>query len=113
MALALCTLSHSPLMGVNQPAAEVSAGVQRAFADARRFIGEFDPQLVVLFAPDRYNGFFYDMMPPFCLGAGATSVGDYGTAAGPLPVDRDAAYALARAVLAEGIDLAYSERMHV
>jgi 2,3-dihydroxyphenylpropionate 1,2-dioxygenase len=68
---------------------------------------------VVLFAPDHYNGFFYDMMPPFCLGTGATSVGDYGTAAGPLPVDRDAAYALARAVLAEGIDLAYSERMHV
>ncbi|WP_214369693.1 3-carboxyethylcatechol 2,3-dioxygenase [Pseudonocardia sp. H11422] len=113
MTLALCTLSHSPLMGANHPAEDVAAAVEGAFTAARRFIGEFDPELVLLFGPDHYNGFFYDMMPPFCLGTGANSVGDYGTATGRLPVDRDAAYALARGVLAEGIDLAYSERMHV
>jgi 2,3-dihydroxyphenylpropionate 1,2-dioxygenase len=113
MSLALCTVSHSPLMGVNDPAPEVAAAVEAAFAEARAFITEFGPELVLLLGPDHYNGFFYDMMPPFCLGTGATSVGDYRTAAGPLPVDRDAAYALARSVLAEGIDLAYSERMFV
>lgn len=113
MTLALCTVSHSPLMGVNHPAAEVTAAVEDAFAAARRFITDFDPELVLLLGPDHYNGFFYDMMPPFCLATGASSVGDYGTAAGPLPVDRDAALVIARAVLAEGIDLAYSERMYV
>lgn len=113
MALALCTLSHSPLLGVNDPGEDVTAAVERAFDEARRFIAEFDPELVLLIGPDHYNGFFYDMMPPFCLGTGASSVGDYGTAAGPLPVDRDAAVAFARGVLAEGVDLAYSERMHV
>jgi 2,3-dihydroxyphenylpropionate 1,2-dioxygenase len=113
MALALCTLSHSPLMGVNHPAADVAAAVEEAFGAARRFVAEFDPELVLLLAPDHYNGFFYDMMPPFCLGTGASSVGDYGTAAGPLPVERDAALAITRGVMAEGVDLAYSERMHV
>jgi 2,3-dihydroxyphenylpropionate 1,2-dioxygenase len=100
-------------MGVNHPAPDVTAAVGEAFAAARRFVGEFDPELVMLLGPDHYNGFFYDMMPPFCLGTGASSVGDYGTAAGPLPVDRDAALVIVRAVLANGIDLAYSERMQV
>ncbi|WP_300007132.1 3-carboxyethylcatechol 2,3-dioxygenase [Pseudonocardia sp.] len=111
--MALCTVSHSPLMGVNDPGDEVTAAVEQAFAAARRFIGGFDPELVLLLGPDHYNGFFHDLMPPFCLGTGATSVGDWGTAAGPLPVDRDAAMSLLRGVLAEGIDLACSERMHV
>ncbi|QJY47455.1 3-carboxyethylcatechol 2,3-dioxygenase [Pseudonocardia broussonetiae] len=113
MPLAVCTTSHSPLMGENDPAPEVAAAVEEAFADARAFVADFAPDLVLLLGPDHYNGFFYDMMPPFCLGTGATSVGDYRTAAGPLPVDRDAAYALVRHVLAEGLDLAYSERMFV
>jgi 2,3-dihydroxyphenylpropionate 1,2-dioxygenase len=113
MALALCTLSHSPLMGVNHPADEVTAAVEEAFAEARRFVAAFDPELVLLIGPDHYNGFFYDMMPPFCLGTGASSVGDYGTAAGPLPVDRDAALTIATSVLQDGVDLAYSERMYV
>jgi 2,3-dihydroxyphenylpropionate 1,2-dioxygenase len=93
--------------------AEVTAAVEEAFTRARGFVSTFDPELVLLIAPDHYNGFFYDMMPPFCLGTGASSVGDYGTAAGPLPVDRDAALTIARGVLADGVDLAYSERMHV
>jgi len=38
MSLALCTLSHSPLMGVNDPAAEVTAAVEEAFARARNFV---------------------------------------------------------------------------
>ncbi len=113
MPLALCTLSHSPLMGVNDPGEDVIAAVEEQFASARRFIARFDPELVLVVAPDHYNGFFYDMMPPFCLGTGALSVGDYGTTAGPLLVDRDAALAIVGGVLAEGVDLAYSERMFV
>jgi 2,3-dihydroxyphenylpropionate 1,2-dioxygenase len=112
-AMALCTLSHSPLMGENDPGAQTAVAVETAFAQARAFIARFEPELVVLFGPDHYNGFFYDLMPPFCVGVGARSVGDYGTASGGLPVDRDAAYALVEHTLAEGVDLAYSERMHV
>ena len=46
---------------------------------ARDFVTDFDPELVVTFAPDHYNGFFYRAMPPFCIGTAATGVGDYGT----------------------------------
>jgi 2,3-dihydroxyphenylpropionate 1,2-dioxygenase len=113
MPVALCTMSHSPLMGRNDPDDAVVAEVDAAFADARAFITDFAPDLVVIFAPDHYNGVFYDLLPPFCIGAAAQSVGDYATQAGPLDVDRDAAYQIARTVLAAGVDTAFSERMHV
>lgn len=113
MTLALCTLSHSPLMGANQPAIEVATAVADALTIARAEVAAYDPDLVVLFAPDHYNGVFYDLMPPFCIGAAATSLGDFGSAAGPLTVDGDAARALTEHVLASGIDVALSERMTV
>lgn len=113
MTVALCTMSHSPLMGINDPEPAVSAEVDAAFEDARAFVRDFDPELIVIFAPDHYNGVFYDMLPPFCVGSAATSVGDYGTEAGPLDVDGDAAREIARVVLANGVDTAVSERMHV
>jgi 2,3-dihydroxyphenylpropionate 1,2-dioxygenase len=113
MSLALCTLSHSPLMGVNQPSAETAAAVAVALDQARSAVAAYDPDLVVLFAPDHYNGVFYDLMPPFCIAAAATALGDFGSAAGPLNVDRDAARLITEHVLASGIDIALSERMTV
>ncbi|MFC7655397.1 3-carboxyethylcatechol 2,3-dioxygenase [Pseudonocardia benzenivorans] len=113
MTLALFTTSHTPLMGRSEPATGVTARVEAAFDRARAFVRDYDPELVVLFGPDHYNGFFYDMMPPFCIGAAAESVGDYGMPKGPLPVDADAARSLAREVLAAGVDIAISERMQV
>lgn len=113
MSLALCTLSHSPLMGANQPPAEVADAVAVALDQARSAVAAYDPDLVVLFAPDHYNGVFYDLMPPFCIAAAATALGDFGTAAGPLNVDRDAARLITERVLGSGIDIALSERMTV
>lgn len=106
-------MSHSPLMGRNDPAQNVIDDVDAAFESARAFITDFAPDVVMIFAPDHYNGVYYDLMPPFCIGAAAQSVGDYGTEAGPLTVDREAAYAVAREVLGSGIDTAFSERMYV
>ena len=94
MTLALCTLSHTPLMGANDPPAEVSSAVTTALTQARLEVAAYDPELVVLFAPDHYNGVFYDLMPPFCIGAAANAVGDFGSAAGPLNVDGEAARAI-------------------
>ena len=89
--MALVTMSHSPLMGFTEPAVDTRWRVHMALGGARKFVAEFDPQLVVLFGPDHYNGFFYDMMPSFCIGASAESIGDYDTPAGPLLVDHDVA----------------------
>jgi 2,3-dihydroxyphenylpropionate 1,2-dioxygenase len=91
----------------------VRAEVDEVLGSARAFVEEFEPDLVVVFAPDHYNGFLYDMMPSFCVGAAATSVGDYGLPAGPLDVDRDAAHAIAQNVLRAGVDVAISEDMRV
>src|SRR4029453_18497833 len=80
---------------------------------ARTFVRAFDPELVVLYAPDHYNGFFYQEMPPFCLATEAHAVGDFGSAAGPLSVDTRAAKALAPGVLHRGVPLTISARMAV
>ncbi|MEV5987473.1 3-carboxyethylcatechol 2,3-dioxygenase [Streptomyces sp. NPDC052051] len=113
MTAAAVGLSHSPLIGKNDPAPEVVAAVDSAVDTARAFVRAFDPDLVVLYAPDHYNGFFYKEMPPFCLATEATAVGDFGSSAGPLSVDTEAARALARGVLDRGIDLSVSARMTV
>ncbi|MCG7203676.1 3-carboxyethylcatechol 2,3-dioxygenase [Streptomyces arenae] len=106
-------LSHSPLIGTNDPAPDVLTAVAEAVEEARSFVHDFDPELVVLYAPDHYNGFFYKEMPPFCLATEAHAVGDFGSAAGPLAVDTEAARALARGVLDRGVDLTVSARMTV
>jgi 2,3-dihydroxyphenylpropionate 1,2-dioxygenase len=71
MPSALVTMSHSPLMGFTEPPGQARERVETAFDSARAFIADFAPELVVIFGPDHYNGFFYDMMPAFCIGAAA------------------------------------------
>ncbi|HEX5595213.1 MAG TPA: 3-carboxyethylcatechol 2,3-dioxygenase [Micromonosporaceae bacterium] len=113
MPVALVCMSHSPLLEFVEPAADVRAAVDAAFQQARAFAADFDPTLIVSFAPDHYNGFFYELMPPFCIGYEATAVGDYGSQAGPLRVPGDLAESLAQHVLNQDIDIAISRRMEV
>jgi len=113
MTTALVGLSHSPLIGKNDPDPETLARIDAAVDGARTFVRDFDPELVVLYAPDHYNGFFYKEMPPFCLATEAHAVGDFGSQAGPLSVDAAAARTLSRGVLDRGIDLTVSARMVV
>lgn len=113
MPAALVATSHTPLMGKHDPRPDVRAEVDGVLADARAFVEDFDPELVVIFGPDHYNGFLYDMMPSFCIGAEATSVGDYGMPTGPLTVNREVSRTILKHTLASGIDLALSEDMQV
>lgn len=113
MPIHLECLSHTPLHGYFDPAPEVVAEVERVQAAARERVRAFDPELVVIFAPDHFNGFFYDMMPPFCIGAAARAIGDFKSLAGTLPVPGDVARALAESVLAADIDVSLSYRMQV
>lgn len=113
MTAAAVGLSHSPLIGKNDPDPEVLTRVDEAVETAKAFIRDFDPELVVLYAPDHYNGFFYKEMPPFCLATEAHAVGDFGSQAGPLSVETAAAKSLAQGVLERGVDLTISARMTV
>ncbi len=106
-------MSHTPLHGYFDPAPEVVAEVERVQRAARERVAAFDPELVIVFAPDHYNGFFYDVMPQFCIGVNATAIGDFNSPAGTLPVAQEAALALADAALTADIDVAVSYRMQV
>ncbi|GAT06995.1 3-carboxyethylcatechol 2,3-dioxygenase [Mycolicibacterium novocastrense] len=111
--LALCCMSHSPLLNLPGPSRELLDDIEAAISEARRFVTAYAPELVVIFSPDHYNGFFYRTMPPFCIGTAAQGVGDYGSHAGPLNVPEDVATDCARAVLESGIDVAISASMDV
>ncbi|GGR47330.1 2,3-dihydroxyphenylpropionate 1,2-dioxygenase [Nocardioides luteus] len=111
--VALCCMSHSPLLHRADPGAETRKAVDTALAEARAFVDEFDPELVVIFGPDHYAGFRYRLMPPFCIGASASAIGDYGTESGPLDVPQHVADDLVGSVLEAELDVAMSERMTI
>ena len=86
MSIKLKCLSHTPLRGLNDPGAEVVKEVDDILARSRAEVEAFDPELIVVFAPDHYNGLFYDLMPPFVIATAAESVADYQTLPGPLSI---------------------------
>ncbi|MGY2092369.1 3-carboxyethylcatechol 2,3-dioxygenase [Nocardia gipuzkoensis] len=113
MTAAVVTMSHSPLIGRSDPNPAAVHRIYSALGQARDFVADFAPELVVLYVPDHYNAFFHKTMPQFCLGVDAYSVGDFGSRPGPLLVDTVAAERLAQGVLDRGIDPAISARMPV
>ncbi|HLV77663.1 MAG TPA: 3-carboxyethylcatechol 2,3-dioxygenase [Marinobacter sp.] len=106
-------LSHTPLVGHVDPEQAVLDEVNGVIATARKRIEEFDPELVLLFSPDHYNGFFYDIMPSYCIGTNAYAIGDFGTTAGDLPVPTGLAEQAAQFVMDAGVDVALSHKMQV
>ena len=106
-------MSHSPLLNLPGPSQDLLDDIDGALTQARQFVEDFDPEIVVIFAPDHYNGFFYKLMPPFCIGTEAQGVGDYGTHKGPLDVPEAIAVGCAKAVLSAGVDIAISVNMEV
>lgn len=113
MEMRLKCLSHTPLRGLNDPGPEVVRDVDTILAQSRAEVEAFDPDLIVVFAPDHYNGLFYDLMPQFVIATAAESVADYKTLPGPLAVDRDTALDMARFVLSRDVDVAISHRLQV
>lgn len=111
--IALCCMSHSPLLSLPGPGAELLDDIHAQLDRVKAFVAAFDPELVVVFSPDHYNGFFYRLMPPFCIGTAASGVGDYGTRSGPLPVAAETAAAMAAAVWESDVDVSLSAAMEV
>ncbi|WP_298281528.1 3-carboxyethylcatechol 2,3-dioxygenase [Acidocella sp.] len=113
MDVMLKCLSHTPLRGYNDPAPSIVAEVDAVLAKARAEVEAFDPELIICFAPDHYNGLFYDLMPPFVLATAAESVADYKTLPGPLSVPAALALELDRFILNEDLDISLSHRLQV
>lgn len=106
-------MSHSPLLGLNEISPDAKASLDAALEQVRAQVHAFKPELVVLLGPDHYNGFFNELMPPFCIGSAATSVGDYLTPPGALNTDEAAALAMTTHLMDNGFDIALSRRMQV
>ena len=105
--------SHTPLKDFKEPAPGVREAVDACFAGLREQVAAFAPTLVLAFGPDHFNGFFYRLMPSFCIGAMAESIGDWATPAGPLPGNPALAEAAVAHAQSRGVDLALSYRMEV
>jgi len=106
-------LSHSPLVGHVDPEPSVLNEVNRVIRHSRERVNAFDPELILLFSPDHYNGFFYDIMPSFCIGTSAYAIGDFGTAAGHLKVPAKLSEDAVQYVMDAGVDVALSHKMQV
>jgi len=112
MTVKLICASHSPLMEFASPAEQQQEQtVRKTFEKLAAEVKAYNPTLIIAFGPDHFNGFFYDLMPSFCVGIRATAAGDWNYGPGELNVPESTALSLIRRVLDEGVDVAYSYRM--
>lgn len=106
-------MSHSPLLDKIRAPEETERAFNDALDRVRDKVAALKPDLVVVFYPDHVNGFFYRLMPSFCVGIEGTSIGDYGSAAGQLTVPVPVAEDLAQFIVNQGVDTAVSYKMAV
>ncbi|KAF4431459.1 2,3-dihydroxyphenylpropionate 1,2-dioxygenase [Fusarium austroafricanum] len=109
----LACISHTPLIGLVNPSEAILGEVDNYIQETRRKVVEFGPELVVLFAPDHFNGFFHDVMPSFCVGIEANAIGDFNTPKGPLSTEPELAMKLAEYCIDHDVDIATSQEMQV
>lgn len=113
MTIALVCASHSPLIVCYARPPAAHDDVERAFTARAAAVRAFDPELVIVFGPDHYNGFFLKLMPSFCVGLSCRSVADIGGTAGDFDVPEATATALAEALHRDDVDIAVSRKMVV
>ena len=111
MPVKLICVSHTPLLGFASPPPEIEASARAAFAQLAQQVKAYDPTLIISFGPDHFNGFFYDLMPSFCVGVRATAAGDWNYGPASLNVPEEKALGLIEYCLEHDIDLSYSYRM--
>ena len=109
----LICASHSPLLYCYRKEPERWDELQRSFKAQNEAINAFDPELVIAFGSDHFNGFFLKMMPSFCVGFKAAAVDDIGGFPGSLDVPEDLAKDFAYDLRKQKIDTSVSYRMTV
>ena len=108
----ICT-AHSPIMSCYARKPDAFDAIEAAFARRAARIRDFDPELVVVFGSDHFNGVFLDQVPPFSIGLTAEAVDDIGGFPGTLDVPAVTASDLIDSVRADGIDVAASYAMTI
>lgn len=113
MTLRLICASHTPIMGHVPAAPDIEEQVYAHFARLGAAVREYDPEVILLFSPDHFRGFFYDLLPPFTVGIRATAIGDYGIGEGDYDVPEALALDCVRHLHRDEIDTALSYRMRI
>lgn len=113
MSVMLVCAAHSPLMNYLQPDAAVAQPIRDTLSALSKRVEAFNPELVVVFGPDHFAGFFYDLMPPFCVGVRAQAMGDFGISSDgkSYGVPEELARRLVSTLHVAGVDAALSYRM--
>ncbi|NKB37255.1 MAG: 3-carboxyethylcatechol 2,3-dioxygenase [Gammaproteobacteria bacterium] len=113
MTTSLLCASHSPLLFCYaKPPAELDQ-LNQVFAERAEAIKSFDPELVLAFGSDHYNGFFLKTMPAFCVGLKAQTENDIGGFSGDLNVPADIALQCIEHLRNHDVDPAVSYEMLV
>lgn len=113
MSTALVCASHSPLLYCFAREPLCWDELQAAFAARAAAVAAFDPELVIAFGSDHFNGFFLKLMPSFCVGLDAHAVADIGGFPGKVRVPIDEATALTTFLRSHDIDPATSTDMAI
>lgn len=81
---------------------------------ARAALHQAMPDVVVVVGSNHFRGFWLDMMPAFTIGVGSIlSAGEHGTPVGALPNSPEFALELCQALVDDGVDVAFSEKLTV
>lgn len=113
MTIKMICSSHTPLMDHVETDPKVDAEVRRHFRDLADEVQAYDPELIIIFAPDHFKCIFYDMLPAFTVGIRATSIGDYDIGGGELNVPEAMALDCLKSIQQNGVDPAMSYRLAV
>ena len=115
MPVQMICCSHSPLMltGIEDSQGNSQGAFFSAMDTVAKELRDFAPDLVVMFAPDHFNGFFYELMPSFCVGTAAEGSRDWGAEGCRLLVPRELAMSAVRHLHDHDMDVSFSHDMKV
>lgn len=102
---------HLPFMEIQER--ELNAPFWDAYNDQQARLRAFDPQLVIVFGSDHYEGHVMRAMAPFMIGVQAHAVPDRGGFPGSLPVPAATARSCAQFLMDADFDVAVSYAMPV
>ncbi len=110
----LVALSHSPFWDLSFDVEGAGAAFVSGVRKAQKIVAEKKPDALVIFGPDHFRNFFYDVLPPFCIGVeSVTGFGDYGSPKGKIPTATKLGRDIYERVVESGFDPAFSLNMGV
>lgn len=107
-------MSHAPFWDLTFNHKGPGERYVAAVSQARDKVAALAPDVLVVFGPDHFRNFFFDSMPPFCVGAGEVEAfGDYDSPKGAISGTPELGRFVVDHVMEQGFDPAISLNMGV